>query len=157
LSDNDAELAARAHAVALLEAALSRRAGIDEAAASPGAHALDPRQRAFGRALALTTLRRLASIDRLLDARLQKPPPDPVRNLLRIGAAQLLFMDTPDFAAVDTTVNLAARANATRPFKGLINAVLRRLVRERPDPEGSRRPTGCTPAGARPMARRPPA
>jgi 16S rRNA (cytosine967-C5)-methyltransferase len=132
----DAELAARAHALALVEAALSRRAGIDEAAASPGAHALEPRQRAFARAIALLVLRRLVAIDRLLDARLQKPPPEPVRNLLRLGAAQLLYMETPDFAAVNTTVELAARRNETRPFKGLINAVLRRLVRERPEDTG---------------------
>ena len=132
----DGELAARAHALALVEAALSRRAGIDEAAASPGAHALEPRQRAFARAIALIVLRRLAALDRVLDARLQKPPPEPVKNLLRLGAAQLLYMDTPDFAAVNTTVELASTRNETRPFKGLINAVLRRLVRERPEDAG---------------------
>jgi 16S rRNA (cytosine967-C5)-methyltransferase len=119
-----------------VEAALSRRAGIDEAAASPGAHALEPRQRAFARAIALIVLRRLAALDRVLDARLQKPPPEPVKNLLRLGAAQLLYMDTPDFAAVNTTVELASTRNETRPFKGLINAVLRRLVRERPEDAG---------------------
>ena len=134
--DTDGELAARAHALALIEAALSRRAGIDEAASSPGAHALDGRQRAFARAISLTALRRLAAIDRTLDARLHKPPPEPVRHLLRLGAAQLLYMDTPDFAAVDTTVELASKRNETRPFKGLINAVLRRLVRERPEDMG---------------------
>ena len=39
-------------------------------------------------------------------------------------------MDTPDFAAVSTTVKLAERFAETRPLKGLINAVLRGLGRE---------------------------
>ena len=123
-------LAARAQALALLEAALGRRTGLDEAAAAPGFAALDPRERAFARALVLTTLRRLAAIDRALAARLQKPPPDVVRNLLRLGAAQLWFMDVPAFAAVDTSVRLAASRNDTRPFKNLVNAVLRGLDRD---------------------------
>jgi len=121
---------ARAHALSLLEAALSRRAGLEEASSASPFMALDPRQRGFARALVLTTLRRLATIDRALDAKLQKPPPETVRNLLRLGAAQLWFMDTPDFAAVDTTVGLAAGRRDTRPFKNLVNAVLRALARE---------------------------
>ena len=139
--DADAgDLVARAQALTLLEAALSRRAGLEEAAAAPAFRALEARQRGFARALVLTTLRRLAQIDRLLDARLQKAPPEPVRQLLRLGAAQLLFMDTPAFAAVDTTVRLAAGRNDTRPFKGLINAVLRRLGREAAEDAGSAAP-----------------
>ena len=91
---------------------------------------MEPRDRGFARMLALTTLRRLASIDAALDARLQKPPPDTVRNLLRIGTAQALFMDVPAFAAVDSTVRLAQSRSDTRPFKGLVNAVLRAVARE---------------------------
>jgi 16S rRNA (cytosine967-C5)-methyltransferase len=91
---------------------------------------MEPRDRAFARMLALTALRRLAAIDRALDARLQKPPPEPVRTLLRLGVAQAFYMEVPAFAAVDTTVALAQSRPETRPFKGLINAVLRKVVRE---------------------------
>jgi 16S rRNA (cytosine967-C5)-methyltransferase len=79
--------------------------------------------------IAMTLLRRLGAIDRLLSERLAKPPPAAVTMLLRLGAVQALYMDVPAFAAVDTTVRLAERDRATRPFKGLINGVLRGLLR----------------------------
>jgi 16S rRNA (cytosine967-C5)-methyltransferase len=131
-------VAARAAALDLLSAALERRAGLDEALASPALHALEPRDRAFARALVMATLRGLGPIDRALDAKLAKAPPEPVRNILRLGAAQAFVLDTPPHAAVGTSVDLAASRNATRPFKGLVNAVLRALTREPPnmgDPE----------------------
>ena len=134
------DLAPRAQAAMLLEAALSRRTGLEEAAATDEFMALEPRDRGFARMLALTALRRLAAIDRALDARLQKPPPEPVRTLLRLGATQLLYMDVPAFAAVDSTVRLAATRQETRPFKGLINAVLRNLSRDAAPQEGSAAP-----------------
>jgi 16S rRNA (cytosine967-C5)-methyltransferase len=124
------DLAARRAALALLEAALSRRAGIDEAASSLKIQALEPRDRAFARALTLAALRRLGVIDRLLAARLNREPPDRVRHILRLGVTQLFWMDTPDHAAVSTSVALADGERATRPFKGLVNAVLRGLLRD---------------------------
>jgi 16S rRNA (cytosine967-C5)-methyltransferase len=48
-----------------------------------------------------------------------------VRDILRLGAAQAWFMGTPDFAAVSTSVDLAPRN-----FRGLVNAVMRGLVRD---------------------------
>jgi 16S rRNA (cytosine967-C5)-methyltransferase len=76
-------------------------------------------------------LRRLGEIDTVLARLLDKPLPNKsghVRDALRLGVAQLLFLDTPAHAAVDGSVSLAGR---NRAFRGLINAVLRRLVRER--------------------------
>ncbi len=126
-------LAARAAALDLLTAALSRRAGLDEGLAHPALKALSPRDRAFARALVMATLRRLGPIDAALQARLQKPPPERVVNVLRLGAAQLFVLQTPAHAAVGSTVDLAASDNATRPFKNLVNAVLRGLTREPPE------------------------
>lgn len=123
-------MAARSAALALVEAAFTRRGGFDEALGKPPFSELAPRERAFARALATTTLRRLGPIDAALDARLQKAPPEPVRWLLRLGAAQILFMEVAAHAAVSTTVDQAASRQPTRPFKGLINAVLRGLLRE---------------------------
>jgi 16S rRNA (cytosine967-C5)-methyltransferase len=135
---SDAGLPARRAALDILTAALARRAGLDEALARPAFGRLEPRDRAFAMALAMAALRRLGPIDRALDARLAKPPPEAVRNILRLGAAQAFLLDTPAHAAVATSVDLAASQSATRPFKGLVNAVLRALVREPPrldDPE----------------------
>jgi 16S rRNA (cytosine967-C5)-methyltransferase len=49
-----------------------------------------------------------------------------VRHILRLGAAQLLFLDTPPHAAVDTAVALAT-GRPRGAYAGLVNAVLRRL------------------------------
>jgi len=123
-------LAARLAALTLVEAGLDHRGGFDEAMARPPFTDLTPRDRAWARGLAATAFRRLGSIDAALAARLERPPPEPVTAVLRLGAAQLLFRDTPAFAAVATSVDLAARDRRTQPFKGLVNAVLRRLARE---------------------------
>jgi 16S rRNA (cytosine967-C5)-methyltransferase len=123
-------LGARREAGRLLEAALARRNGLEEAATSPGFRALSPRDRAFARALALATLRWLGPIDRALDGKLRSPPPDSVRSILRIGAAQLWALNTPAWAAVDTGVRLVEAGGGTKPFKGLVNAVLRGLARD---------------------------
>ena len=129
-ADQAAGLAARRAALDVVEAALARRGGLDEALGAPALSGLDGRDRAFARALAMTVLRRLGALDRVLDARLRKPPPEEVRALLRLGAAQLLYMETPVHAAVDATVELAGQRPATRPFKALVNAVLRGLTRD---------------------------
>ncbi|HXQ47842.1 MAG TPA: transcription antitermination factor NusB, partial [Caulobacteraceae bacterium] len=125
-----ADLAAREAALDVVERALARRGGLEEALDQPAFSRLDERNRAFARMLAMTVLRRMGAIDARLDARLGKAPPDAVRMLLRLGAAQALYLETPDFAAVDTTVRLADEKRPTRPFKGLINGVLRGLLRE---------------------------
>ncbi len=117
----------RRHALALLRAALSRRGGLDAGLDALAFPALEPRDRAFARALALATLRHLGPIDAALAPRLRSPPPEAVRDLLRLGMAQAFFLGTPAFAAVDTTVALAPK-----PFRGLVNAILRAQLREGP-------------------------
>jgi 16S rRNA (cytosine967-C5)-methyltransferase len=137
MNDNDAGLAARAAAIDLLSAALARRAGLDEALSHPALAALEPRDRAFARAVAMAALRRLGPIDLALDAKLKKPPPERVRQILRIGAAQALVLGVPAHAAVATSVDLAAADRGSSGFKGLVNAVLRALLREPPELDDS--------------------
>jgi 16S rRNA (cytosine967-C5)-methyltransferase len=72
-------------------------------------------------------LRRLGSLDAILEPFLAKAPPVPVRHVLRLGAAGLLLLGTPAHAAVATAVALA-RAKGLAPFAGLVNAVLRRVA-----------------------------
>ena len=124
-------LAARRAALALIDAALARRGGMEDADEADLA-GLEPRDRGFARALALGTLRWLGPVDRALSMRLRKPPPPAVTRLLRLGAAQMLALDTPPHAAVSTTLALAAGDPDARPFVKLMNAVLRGLDRERP-------------------------
>jgi 16S rRNA (cytosine967-C5)-methyltransferase len=131
-------LPARRAALDLLAAALSQRAGLEDDSAAPGLAGLEPRDRAFARILVLTALRRLGPLDRALDARIPRPPPEIVRNILRLGAVQALVLGAPPHAAVSASVDLAESLAEARRFKGLVNAVLRGLIREPPnlsDPE----------------------
>jgi 16S rRNA (cytosine967-C5)-methyltransferase len=88
---------------------------------------LEPRDRAAAHRLAAAVLRRMGTLDAVLEPFLRKEPPEPVRNILRIGAAGLLLLDTPGHAAVATAVTLAKRRGLA-PFAGLINAVLRKVA-----------------------------
>jgi 16S rRNA (cytosine967-C5)-methyltransferase len=128
-----AEPSARAVALDLLAAVLDRRLPLDDALqAQRDLKLLAPRDRAFGRLLVATALRRLGQLDALIDACLARPlaaDRPTARHILRLGAVQLLFLDTPAHAAVDGAVALADSGPA-RGLKGLINAVLRRLARE---------------------------
>ncbi len=124
---------ARGVALATLDDVLGRPpARLDAAfAARAEAAGLAGRDRAFARLLATAALRRKGQLDVLL-ARYVRYLPDALtaQNLLRLGAVQLLALDTPAHAAVATTVALA-RARR-RPEAGLVNAVLRKLAAERP-------------------------
>lgn len=132
--DPHADIGVEARLVAgvLLNAALEKRTGLDEALGQSPAKDLAGPDRAFARAVAMAALRRLGEIDQILDRRLQKPPPAPVRTILRIALAQTLVLETPAFAAVSTAVKLAERDAKTRPYKNLVNAVLRGVGRDGP-------------------------
>ncbi|ALG70447.1 MFS transporter [Azospirillum thiophilum] len=128
----DTSLAARGVALDLLRDVLRKSVPFDDAFdAHPELASLQPRDRGFVRMLVATVLRRLGQIDELIQSSLAKPglPKAAIHDMLRLGTAQLVFLNTPAHAAVDTAVELAAARNAA-PYKGLINAVLRRIGRE---------------------------
>ena len=123
---------ARAAALDLLQGVIRRKQALDQQMTGGAFAALDPRGRAFAHNLVATTLRRLGQIDALIASCLEKPLPANARtaqDILRLGAAQLLFTGTADHAAVDTAVDLA-RARGQGRLAKLVNAVLRRLQRE---------------------------
>ncbi|MEI7932483.1 MAG: RsmB/NOP family class I SAM-dependent RNA methyltransferase [Alphaproteobacteria bacterium] len=122
---------AREAALALVEGAFARRGGLDDAL-DGALGGLNVRDRAFARNLAMATLRRWGQIEQVLSDRLASPPPEIVTGLLRLGVAQILFTDVPDHAAVATILDMAQARPAARPFKGLLNAVLRGIVRNPP-------------------------
>ena len=113
----------------LLSAILDRHRTSEEAldALPP----MEPRDRAAGHRLAAAVLRRLGTLDAVLEPFLKKKPPVEVRHILRIGAAGVLLLKTPAHAAVATSVELA-RARKLVPFAGLVNAVLRRVAEAGP-------------------------
>ena len=95
---------------------------------------LDARDRRWVRELVYGMLRRRARIDAYLDQRVRggsvRLDAD-LHDLLRLGAAQLLHMQSvPAYAAIAQTVELAKRRHGLGASK-LANAVLRRLDRER--------------------------
>ena len=109
----------------LLSAVLDRRQALE--AALDSLPAMAPRDRAAGHRLAAAALRRLGSLDAVLEPLLEKAPPAPVRHVLRIGAAGLLLLEAPAHVAVGTAVSLARTRGLPR-FAGLVNAVLRRVA-----------------------------
>ena len=96
--------------------------------------ALDPRDFALLYELVLGVLRWRGSLDAALGSRLREPLTrlDPaVRESLRVGAYQLLYLDrVPAHAAVDESVTIARRASGPGAA-GLVNAVLRKIAAER--------------------------
>lgn len=126
-------LAARHTALEIATAIFDRRQPLDQALEEhKGLPALPARDRAFVRMLTATMLRRMGQIDDFIRRATEKDePPSPplLHSLLRLGAAQIAFMDVPDYAAADTSVRIAEERGLSRQ-KGLVNAVLRRIARE---------------------------
>jgi 16S rRNA (cytosine967-C5)-methyltransferase len=94
----------------------------------------DPRDQALLHELVKGTLRwrgRLdAILDRIVHIGIAATQPH-VRNVLRLGAYQILFLDRiPAHAAVDESVKLAHKVSHAGAA-GLVNSVLRRLVEEK--------------------------
>lgn len=128
-----AGLPARYEAVRLLTEVLDKKRPFTEVLEDPKIQSMAPRDRAFAHAIAATTLRRKGQLDHLIKQFLKRPLPKkagPAQHILTSAAAQLLFMDTQPHAAIDLSVSLANTDRRSRPVKGLINAVLRKVSTE---------------------------
>src|ERR1700741_3479733 len=130
-------LAARRIAPDILDGVLQRRRPLGEQLEGAGVHpalkSLSDRDRALMRRLVATILRRLGTLGHLLSRLLDRGiPTDAPRaqSALLIGAAQILWMDVPDHAAVDLSVRLVQSDRRGAKYAGLVNAVLRRCTRE---------------------------
>ena len=120
-------------ALDILDAVLGQswRTMDDALALHRGLNHLETRDRAFARLLVAMVLRRKGQIDDAL-ARFWRFPPQKPRalNLLRLGAAQLLFLATPPHAALSATVQLAY--GPLDRERGMINAILRKVAEDGP-------------------------
>jgi 16S rRNA (cytosine967-C5)-methyltransferase len=130
-------LAARRIAADILDGVLHKRRTLDDqlegADPHPGLKTLADRDRALMRRLVATILRRLGTLGHVLSRLLDRGiPTDAPRaqSALLIGAAQILWMDVPDHAAVDLSVRLVQSDRRAAKYAGLVNAVLRRCARE---------------------------
>lgn len=91
-------------------------------------HGLSGRDAAFATELVSGTIRLQGTYDAIIDACLTKPRLEAkVRDVLRLGAHQLLSMRVPDHAAISSSVELARARIGTGPV-GLVNAVLRKVA-----------------------------
>jgi len=93
----------------------------------------DPRDRALLSASLFEAARWWLRLDGALAALLEKPLPPKARDvhaLLVLGLAQIDVLDMPDYAVVASCVD-AARDLGHANYAGLVNALLRRFVRER--------------------------
>jgi 16S rRNA (cytosine967-C5)-methyltransferase len=127
-------LEVRAAAVNALSLVHHDKLFLEEALNQTASGLSDPRDRAFAHAMAATALRRKGQIEQILaqyvehklKARTGKAP-----FILLCGATQLLFMETEPHAAISTSVALASIDEKAQRLKGLINAVLRNISRDR--------------------------
>jgi 16S rRNA (cytosine967-C5)-methyltransferase len=130
-------LAARRIAADILDGVLHKRRTLDDqlegAGAHPGLKTLSDRDRALMRRLVATILRRLGTLGHVLSRLLDRGVPTDApraQSALLIGAAQILWMEVPDHAAVDLSVRLVQSDRRAAKYAGLVNAVLRRCARE---------------------------
>jgi len=130
-------LAARRIAADILDGVLHKHRTLDDqlegAAAHPGLKTLSDRDRALMRRLVATILRRLGTLGHILSRLLDRGVPTDApraQSALLIGAAQILWMDVPDHAAVDLSVRMVQSDRKAAKYAGLVNAVLRRCARE---------------------------
>jgi 16S rRNA (cytosine967-C5)-methyltransferase len=130
--------AARMAASKLLAAVIDQKTSmdgmLDEDHGNPAYRALNPADRALVKAILHAALRHLAWIEAIFASYVDNPLPEGARNLrhiLTVAAAQILFLNVPDHSAVDLAVEEASRDPRSRRFASLVNALLRRLSREK--------------------------
>jgi 16S rRNA (cytosine967-C5)-methyltransferase len=126
-------LAARRIAACIVGGVLRQQRALDELLETGGLDELPERDRALVRAIAAMVLRRLGTLRYLIGGLLERGLPreaPQVEAMLLVGAAQVLFLDVSNHAAVDLSVRLAQDDRHTARYSGLINAVLRRLTRD---------------------------
>lgn len=109
---------------------------LDLTSGHSGFRALAANDRSLVRAIAGAALRHRGEISEILERLLDRQIPEKtgrVLDILHVAITQMLFLDIPDRAAVSIAVDHAAMDRRARPYKGLVNGVLRRLGRERED------------------------
>jgi 16S rRNA (cytosine967-C5)-methyltransferase len=95
-------------------------------------NALEGPDRGLAHALAAGVMRRRGTIDHMIGLYIDRPIPKRsarATDVLRIAAAQSLFLKTPDHAVVSTAVALVQEFRETAGYAGLVNAVARKIAK----------------------------
>ncbi len=126
---------ARTAALYCLNGVLLRRKPLHQAFADNRSMSLlEPRERAFAHLLTNSVLRNLGALDEAIDLLLARPlaGPDTVRlrMVMRLAAAQLLLLETKDYAVVSNAVSMVETLGGGR-YCSLVNALLRNMARRK--------------------------
>ncbi|WHA42421.1 RsmB/NOP family class I SAM-dependent RNA methyltransferase [Agrobacterium larrymoorei] len=131
-------LSARMAAVKIIAAVIDKKTSLDGMLdaehGNPSYRSLSLADRALVRAIINSALRHLPRIEAAISMMLDGPLPQGARSLhhvLVVAVAQMLYLDVPDHSAVDLAVEQAHRDPRNKRFVKLVNAVLRRLGREK--------------------------
>ncbi|MDQ0997310.1 16S rRNA (cytosine967-C5)-methyltransferase [Phyllobacterium ifriqiyense] len=131
-------LAARQCATRLLGAVIEKHTSLDGLTDNHNGHPqymeLEDRDRSLVRAILGAALRNRGTIETAIGQMIDRPLPEnavALKHLLHVAAAQILYLDIPDRAAVDLAVTAANNDPRNRRFASMVNAVLRRLSREK--------------------------
>ncbi len=131
-------LAARLCAQRLLGAVIETSTSLDGLTDDDHGHpqyrALEMRDRSLVRAILSSALRHRGTVNAIVARLLDKPLPENAKSLnhlLHVAAAQILFLDVPDHSAVDLAVEAARVDPRNGRFASLVNALLRRMAREK--------------------------
>lgn len=131
-------LEARIAATRILAAVIDRKTSLDGMLdpehGNPAFLPLNDADRGLVKAILQSALRHLPRIDAIIGQLLDNPLPEGARSLhhlLVVAAAQMLYLDVPDHSAVDLAVEQAGGDPRSRRFAKLVNAILRRIGREK--------------------------
>lgn len=145
-------LEARIAATRILAAVVDRKTSLDGMLdpehGNPAFLPLNEADRGLVKAILQSALRHLPRIEAIIGSLLDNPLPDGARslhNLLVVAAAQMLYLDVPDHSAVDLAVEQANGDPRSRRFAKLVNAILRRIGREKADLLSSVEDLPCMP------------
>ena len=146
-------LAPRLAAAMALADIVGQGKGFDDALSASANHPrvspLSERDRALTRSIVTVALRRLGTLRAALNRLLDKGWPRKCGSLewiLLVTAAQVVFLDVPDHAAVNSCVQAVRLDPAAAPFASLANAVARNLARHREDEADAQDPFIDVPA-----------
>ncbi|MCC5974175.1 MAG: RsmB/NOP family class I SAM-dependent RNA methyltransferase [Rubellimicrobium sp.] len=128
---SDRGVGPRRAALALIQSVTADGRLLSETATLTPLAALSAPDRARAQRLALQTLRWLDRADDWLKPCLRKPPPLAVMNALRLGAVEI-GQGAAAHGVVNDIVTIVGAVKRTAQFRGLVNAVLRRLGRDGP-------------------------
>jgi len=95
--------------------------------------ALSERDRTLARAIAVTSLRHHDTIASAITRFIKHPLPlkaRSLRHLIHMTAAQILYLQVPDYASINLAVTIAKSDSRLRRFAPLVNAVTRQVARQ---------------------------